>query len=67
MCNLFLKKIYYHIYFIIVGEDLENNDVGTRDERAEPNKIIVRHYLFSQFVPLQALLVNTFLCYDTGL
>jgi hypothetical protein len=33
--------------YIIVGEDLENNDVETRDEHADPNQITVRHYLFS--------------------
>jgi hypothetical protein len=32
----------YHIYFI-VGEDLETNDVETRDGRGDPNQITVRH------------------------
>jgi hypothetical protein len=43
---------FFLIYFN-VGEDLENNDVQTRDERAEPNQIIVRQYLFLKFIPLE--------------
>jgi hypothetical protein len=32
---------------------MEQVDIQTRDERIETNQIIVRHYLFSQFIPLQ--------------
>ena len=42
MSTIFLKILHHHIYSI-VGEDLETNDVQTRDERADPNQITVSH------------------------
>jgi hypothetical protein len=33
---------------------MEHDDIEARDERAKTNQIIVRQYLFSQFIPLQA-------------
>jgi hypothetical protein len=45
----------------IVSEDLENNDIETRDEHADPNQITVRHYLFSQVYSLTSMICEYFL------
>ena len=42
LCLQFFEVLHYHIY-LIVGEDLKNNDVETRDEHTDPNQITVRH------------------------